>query len=83
MVVYLRGKLEVFSVILLSFRQGGNFTTSPLPTLKRTPKKPTQIRVKLWNLYLIAGFDLESLFWVLVCYSFPPSRYSYSSFPLP
>ena len=80
--VYLRGKLEVSSVILTSFRQGVILQPPPLRTLKRTPKKPTQIRVKLWNLYLIAGVDLESLFWVLVCYSFPPSRYSYSSFLL-
>ena len=47
MCVYLRAKFEVSSIILASFRQGGgdNFT-SPPPTLKGTPKKPTQIRVK-------------------------------------
>ena len=49
MAVYLRVKFEVSSVILTSFKQGrvggwGNFT--PPPTSKRTPKKPTQIRVK-------------------------------------
>ena len=44
--LYLRAKFEVSSIILTSFRQGGwgNFTTCPPPT-KRTPKKPTQIRV--------------------------------------
>ena len=45
--VYLRAKLEVSSVILKSFRQGGNVTPHPTPTSKRTPKKPTQIRVKV------------------------------------
>ena len=42
--VYLHAKFEVSSIILTGFRQGGNFT--PPPTSKRTPKKPTQIRVK-------------------------------------
>ena len=42
--VYLQAKFEVSSIILTGFRQGGNFT--PPPTSKRTPKKPTQIRVK-------------------------------------
>ena len=51
MCVYLRSKFQVSSIILTSFRQmgGGNFTPNPpthTPTLKRTPKKPTQIRVK-------------------------------------
>ena len=45
--VYLRAKFEVSSIILTSFRQGGNFT--PLPTSKRTPKKPTQIRVNAFK----------------------------------
>ena len=40
--VYLRPKFEVSSKILTSFRHRGNFTP---PTSKRTPKKPTQIRV--------------------------------------
>ena len=51
--VYLRAKFYVSSIILTSFRQDGggegvgegNFTPLPL-TSKRTPKKPTQIRVK-------------------------------------
>ena len=44
MIVYLRAKFQVSSIILTSFRQGGN---SPDPlTSKRTPKKPTQISVK-------------------------------------
>ena len=42
MVVYLHAQFEVSSIILTGFRQGGN----PPPTSKRTPKKPTQIRVK-------------------------------------
>ena len=41
--VYLHAKLQVSSIILKSFRQEGNF---PPSTSKRTPKKPTQIRVK-------------------------------------
>ena len=48
--LYLRAKFAVSSIILTSFRRGGggggaNFTP-PSPTSKRTPKKPTQIRVK-------------------------------------
>ena len=46
--VYLRGKFKVSSIILTGFKQGGggsNFTASPPTTSKRTPKKPTQIRV--------------------------------------
>ena len=46
--VYLRAKLEVSSIILTGFRHGGNFTPPP-PTSKRTPKKPTQVRVKYLN----------------------------------
>ena len=41
--VYLRAKFEVSSIILTSFRQGVILLP---PTSKRTPKKPTQIRVK-------------------------------------
>ena len=44
--VYLRTKFEVYRIVLTSFRQGGSFTSFPTPQ-KRTPKKPTQIRVKL------------------------------------
>ena len=44
MSVYLRAKFEVSNVILTGFRQGGNFTH---PTSKRTPKKPSQIRVNV------------------------------------
>ena len=47
--VYLRAKFEASSVILTSFRQG---VILPHPTSKRTPKKPTQIRVK--NCLLLA-----------------------------
>ena len=46
--VYLRAKFEVSSIILTSFRQGrwgGGVILQP-PTTKRTPTKPTQIRVK-------------------------------------
>ena len=51
MSVYLRAKFEVSSIITLtSFRQGGappgNVTRPPRHTSKRTPKKPTQIKVK-------------------------------------
>ena len=42
MCVYLRTKFQVSSIILTSFRQGGNFTPK-----KRAPKKRTQIRVKI------------------------------------
>ena len=43
MCVYLHTKFQVSSKILTSFRQG---VILPPPTLKRTPKEPTQIRVK-------------------------------------
>ena len=42
MCVYLRAKFEVSSIILTSFRQARLFYSPPS---KRTPKKPTQIRV--------------------------------------
>ena len=42
--VYLRAKFQVSIISLRSFRQGGNFI--PPPNSKRTPKKPTQIRIK-------------------------------------
>ena len=42
MCVNLRIKFQVSSIILTSFRDGGNFTR---PSSKRAPKKPTQIRV--------------------------------------
>ena len=41
--VYLCAKFEVSSIILTGFRQS---VILSLPTSKRTPKKPTQIRVK-------------------------------------
>ena len=47
--VYLRGKFEVSSIVLTIFRQGGRDGGGKFPsppTSKRTPKKPTQIRVK-------------------------------------
>ena len=43
MFVYLCAKFEVSSIILTSFKGGRGGIT---PTSKRTPKKPTQIRVK-------------------------------------
>ena len=55
MSVNLRTKFQVSSIILMSFRGrwgevggtvGSNFTLPP--TSKRTPKKPTQIRVKVF-----------------------------------
>ena len=42
MCVYLRAKFEDSSIILTSFRQARSFYSLPS---KRTPKKPTQIRV--------------------------------------
>ena len=41
--LYLRVKFQVSSIIVTSFRQGDNFTLHS--TAKRTPKKPTKIRV--------------------------------------
>ena len=51
--VYLRTTFQVSSIILTSFRLGGGGERVILPPpntskrTKRTPKKPTQIRVKL------------------------------------
>ena len=43
MVMYLRTKFQVSTIIVTSFRQGGNFTLPPAS--KRTPKEPNQIRL--------------------------------------
>ena len=53
--VYLRAKFEVSSIILTSFRQGecGNFTPH---RSKRTPKKPTQIRVNNLFVFFLSRF---------------------------
>ena len=45
--VYLSAKFEVSSIFLTSFRQGVILTP---PTSKRSPKKPTQIRVNVKQL---------------------------------
>ena len=45
MCMYLRAKFQVSSIILEGL--GGNFNS---PTSKRTPKKPTQIRIKAKSL---------------------------------
>ena len=55
MSVYLRAKFEVSSIILTWFRMGvilpppPPLHPSPFFTSKRTPKKPTQIRVTFIN----------------------------------
>ena len=43
--VYLRAKFEVSNKIPTSFSKGGG-EFYPLPSSKRTPKKPTQIRAR-------------------------------------
>ena len=65
MSVYLRARLQVSSITLMSFRGGGGggwgggFKNPPPPppththTSNQTPKKPTQIRVKLLTQYKI------------------------------
>ena len=52
--LYLRAKCQVSSLILTSFREGVILPSTPTPTSKRTPKNPTQIRVK--NLTLKSVF---------------------------
>ena len=55
--VYLRAKFEVSSIILTSFRLGGGVILPPpplLPTSKRTPKKPNQIKWVKWKSHLRA-----------------------------
>ena len=55
MSVYLRAKFEVSSIIITRFRKGvilpppPPLHPSPFFTSKRTPKKPTQIRVTFIN----------------------------------
>ena len=63
--LYLRAKFHVSSIILTKFRQG---VILPPPTSKRTPKKPTQIRVKAachanpWAENVFAGSSSSNIF---------------------
>ena len=59
---YLRTKCHVSSTILTKFRQEGGILPNPLPppTVKRTPKRPTQIRVGYFNGTLILIFFVPS-----------------------
>ena len=41
--VYLRAKFEVSSIILTSFRQGGNFTPPPPPPQNKALKSPPRL----------------------------------------
>ena len=63
MCVYLRTKFQVSSIVLTSFRQVVEVVL--LPNLKTTPKKNTQIRVKLFDIskiyYMIQRFNSHSL----------------------
>ena len=62
--VHLRAKFEVSSTILTAFRQGGgegSFTPTTTTTSKRTPKKPTQIRVKCTERERLTRFKNENL----------------------
>ena len=52
--MYLCANFEVASIIIISFRQGGEGNFPPA-TSKRTPKKPTQIRVKTLLLFNLIG----------------------------
>ena len=47
--VYLQAKFQVSRIILINFSQG--LVLPPTPTAKGTPKKPTQIRVKMENFH--------------------------------
>ena len=60
MCVYLHTKSQVSSIILTSFIQGINFNPLPPLTSIRTPKKPTQIRVKIFieNLHEKSGCNI-------------------------
>ena len=49
MCVYLHPKFQVSSIILTSFKQ--RVVLPPPPTAKGTPKKNTQIRVKMQNFH--------------------------------
>ena len=58
---YLRAKCEVSSLILTSFRQewggmgvgGGETTPPPTSISKQTPKKPSEIRVKIFLVHVM------------------------------
>ena len=68
MCVYLRTKFQVSSIILMSFKRGGGSKTP-----KRTPKKPTLIRVKkdLMRIILFKRnkrLNLNIVQWVLHVY---------------
>ena len=59
MSVYLRAKFQVSSITLTSFRKGDNFT--PHPTSKRTPKKLTQIMVKVSSYKKFEKTDIRTV----------------------
>ena len=59
MCVYLCTKFQVSSLVLMSFRQGGNFTPPLPPTSKQPPKKPTQIKVNPGYSTIHLNFTVE------------------------
>ena len=69
--VYLRTKFQASSTTHTSFRQGwgwrgvGSFTPPPPSISKRTPKKPTQIRVKQ-SLVLFLLICFQTIFMYLL-----------------
>ena len=60
MCVYLSTKFQVSSIILTSFKHGCN-PPPPLPSAKRTIKKPIQIKVNIESSRLIMGLNKEWL----------------------
>ena len=54
--LYVRAKFQVYRIILTSFRQG--VVIPPPTTTKRTPKEPTQVRLKQLSLNTKQEFEL-------------------------
>ena len=62
MCFYLRVKFQVSNIILRNFRQG---VYLPTPTSKRTPKKPSQVRVNKNQNNYYDNIFLEKCFYQL------------------
>ena len=82
--MYLRVKFEVSSIILAGFRQGvGNFTPPPPSPSKRTPKKPTLIRVKFkQKITGLTGNHGSKVFKIMVLFKYLSNFWKTPQMPL-
>ena len=71
MFVHLCTKSKVTSLTLTGFRRVVLLTTPPTTTTKRTPKKPTPIRVRMLESYLHSAFS-KTIFtsFTNICFTF-------------